>query len=241
MSSKTIKSLIDTALVAKYYIKPVPKNLTQSTGICSYFQQLSEYPLIQYRHARDSKTATRLNSFRVIFKDPLPEASTSTSTLVKQLPFHQRYDEAFRQSNKSNTPVSDILKNIRTYELATNIDEERTTPSNSIYLSSYDHPTTLESALLGTSQIILENSTNRVVSYQEFTQIPDSQHENFTVFNLNLAMLSRDPKVIQYASTMSLLSQYTNIREVATGNMQKTLESIRSSKLHGFNGDLKVE
>lgn len=252
--SKAITDIIHQSLVAKFYIHPVPQNLAQSTAIRSYFQGLTDLPLIQYRHARDPVTGTRLNSARIIFNEPLPSKNTSetphdcikrwreSSALVNQVPFHKRSSQFQTQtknrSASNTTTAKSILESIPSFTFTPEDTPSKPAPHSSLLVS--DPPTDLESKLLETTQIVLD-SDNNVIPLDQYLDLmylkkDESSLQGCTNFTLDLALMSREPDVISYASQNSVLDHFKIDRKQPFSQRLKALDRLRDNALHGFTG-----
>lgn len=252
--SKTITEIIHRSLVAKFYIHPIPQNLAQSTAIRSYFQGFTDLPLIQYRNARDPVTGTRLNSARIIFNEPLPLSHSSetskdcinrwreSSALVNQVPFHKRSSQfqaqAKNRSASNNTTAKSILESIPSFTFTPEDTPSKPAPHSSLLVS--DPPTDLELKLLETTQIVLD-ADNNVIPLEEYLDLmylskDDSSLQRCTNFTLDLALMSREPDIITYASQNSVLDHFKIDRKQPFSHRLKALDRLRDNVLHGFTG-----
>lgn len=77
--SPTLKRLVHDTLVARFHIHPAPATLSQSMALYSYFASLTNYPLIQYRHAREAKAGSWARTLGILFRDPLPKADSQNT------------------------------------------------------------------------------------------------------------------------------------------------------------------
>lgn len=85
--SLTMSRLVHDALLARFIIRPVPRSVSQTIAIYSYFANLtSQENLIQYRHARDINSGSRLNHFRLLINDPLPPVDPETWSFLLNEP-----------------------------------------------------------------------------------------------------------------------------------------------------------
>ena len=248
--SKTISKIIQESLVAKFYVHPVPQSLAQSTAICQYFQALNPAnKLIQYRHARDPATGTRLNSFRIIFRDPPKASSGNTGRLVTQVPFHKRASQFQAQakvhrSATRTTTAKQILKSIPAFMYTPRDAPSQPAPHSALIVST-EPPAGLELKLLETTQIILDSETNQVIPLEEYLDrkyIHGTNHDEkdadtgYIKFTLDLALMSRDPNVITYASKNSLLDHFKIDRKQDFSQRLKALDRLKNQAMHGFTG-----
>lgn len=260
--SKTVAKLIVDSLVAKFYIHPVPKSLSQSAAICQHVQSFSANPLVQYRHARDPNTGTRLNSFRVIFNDPISSAAKSTlpetvpnegkskiiSRLVNQTPFH-KISKQFQAQAKivlaqnRTTSAQSILASIPKFTYTPDDVPSKPSAHSSVQIS--EPATQLELDLLGLTQIVLD-ADNNVIPLHEYLDLmymtkDSSSLEDCTPFTLDLALMSRDSDVITYASKNSLMDHFKIDRKQPFEERWRALERLQAEKMHGFTGKFGTE
>lgn len=81
--SLTMSRLVHDAIIARFHIQPVPRSLSQTIAIYTYFTNLtSQANLIQYRHARDAASGQRLNHFHLLISDPLPPIDPKTESFI---------------------------------------------------------------------------------------------------------------------------------------------------------------
>lgn len=256
--SKTVTKLIRDSLVAKFYIHPVPQSLAQSSAICSHLSSFTQLPLIQYRHARDPSTSSRLNSFRVVFNEPIQAGSDSQTSkdnaniwknhaqLVNQVPFHQRSTQFQARVKahdflKEGSTASTILESIPTFTYTPKDTPSKPPSHSSLFVSS--PPSELELKLLQTTHITLD-AQNNVIPIDKYLDLkylnPNEEYiDSCTTFTLDLALMSRDPDVITFASKNSLLDHYKIDRKQPFSQRLKSLDRLRDNALHGFSGKLK--
>lgn len=251
VTSKTIQKIVSESLAVKYFIRPVP-SLEHSIAISAHFKSLSPHPVVQYRQARDVKAATPLNSFRVIYRDPLPlalqEPAKSTgeifqewkkcAMLVNQRSYHAILNE-FGHRYPAPKTVSEILDEIQPFTPAPTDLPTVPNPQKSIWISN--PPSELELELLKHSRIVLD-SNNNVVPMAEYVEADFSNEDlpqNQTAYTLDLCSMSRDSQVVLYTTQMGMLDQSKIDRSLPFLDRLKAFKTRRRMQLHGFRGDIK--
>jgi hypothetical protein len=256
MSSRTLNNIIKHALQARFHIHPLPRDLAQTTAIFNYFETLvanantsatDKTRIIQFRQAKNPKTATRLNNFQITFRDQLPEGSAfADPELVAHVSFHERCEQIksrMLQSEKNLPSAKDLTELYNTANMFNNAPPGlvRPSPQSSIYISSREAPTPLERALLQTSVVAVDNNTHQPLPLGEALQIAllKSTHDDdsVTLFTLDLASLTRDPKVISHNAYMRLFAHYRLDSKQAFDERVRSLDRLRQNALRGFSGE----
>lgn len=257
MSSRTLNNIVKHALQAKFHVHPLPRNLAQSTAIFNYFETLvaninasaaDKTRIIQFRQAKNPKTATRLNNFQITFQDQLPTGSAfADPELVAHVSFHERCEQI-----KSQMPQGEDKKAASTKDLIALYDTTsvfnnpppglvQPPPQSSIYVSSREAPTPLERALLQTSVVAVDNTTHQPLPLGEALQIAlsDATHDDdsVTLFTLDLASMTRDPKVINHNAYMRLFAHYRLDSKQSFDERVRSLDRLRQNALKGFSGE----
>lgn len=260
MSSRTLNYIVKNALQAKFHVHPIPRTLAQSTALFNYFQKLvtdanrlvpEKSRIIQFRQAKNPKTATRLNNFQILFRDVLPDDLTLEDTaLVKHVSFHEHceYIKSHLPDRDSqaeqNGPSTEELEYLYACgNLYNNVPPglTRPPPQSSVYVSSSYAPSALERALLRTSVLAIDNTTHQPLPLGDALKfaLSDSTQsdDNVTLFTLDLASLTRDPKVINHNMYMRLFAHYRLDSKQPFDERLQSLERLRYKALKGFSGE----
>lgn len=218
--SKSISRILHSCVLAKYTVSPIPISLTHSLALLTHFQSLTPgTPLVQYKHPRNPQTGKREGVIQMVLYDPLPSGEEDASRAsrewkerarqVFQRPFRHKLAGAAdmlasrQQSSSTSSTEEQTELELRTW--LDGLDPWTNSPpaqeSNDSALladpASLSSSSSIERGLLDTSQVILGPALNQPVTLPEY--ILSSPAQDFTVYELDLVLMTRDPEVVERA------------------------------------------
>lgn len=197
--SSSLSQLIKSSLVAKYFISPIPKTLSQSMAIYYYFAQLSDNPLVQYYHNRDIGTGLKLKKIEMVFNDPIDKYYVEQSSLEGSGQDPIKLDEFLEKWRKTRLSIKQASFPSRLSQFASKLRDYNQTPSEKELTpelckefwestSSYyvpQEPVRLDGKLLTASYIHLSQPEQDDTT----TTVEDTRHRKISVSPLENALI----------------------------------------------------